>query len=87
MMLVAPIDTRPGGYGGKVDCYLRSRMDIDARLAMSHFRDHARNQGNTQFQQFVRNTIFADCLNGGIAENNFTVALGGGVTVVGIYRP
>ena len=60
-------------------------MEIDTRLAMSHFRDHARNQGNTQFQQFVRNTIVADCLNGGLAENNFPVALGGGVTVVGSF--
>ena len=71
---------------GEVSANLGGRVDIDSRFAMRHLRDDTGNQRNTQFQQFMRDTVIADRFNGRITEYDLSIAFGSRVTVVGGFH-
>ena len=70
----------------EVSANLCGRMDINSRFAMRHLRDDAGNQRNTQFQQFMRDTVIADRFNGRIAKNYLSITFGSRIAVIGGFH-
>lgn len=68
---------------GEVTAYLCGRMDVDARFAVGHFRDDARNERYAENVEFMGDSMAGEGFDDRVATDDFSVALCGRIAQIG----
>ncbi len=78
-----PDDDARSVVDGEVVAYLRLRVYVDARLAVRHFRDDARNEWHTLKVEFVGDAVVRYGFNDRVATDYLAPTRSRGVAVIG----